>query len=68
MKVFVARMCCGDYYCKEEHIIGVYSTKELAEAAQITCDEHENRWLQVGPVEELDLNPTSPRTYKEASA
>lgn len=32
MIVYLALGSCGDYYCDEEHPLGIYSTDELARA------------------------------------
>lgn len=65
MKIYIVQMECGDYYCKGEHIIGVYTVPDVAEMMRAKAKEEEPRWLMDGEVTEFELDPETPLTYNE---
>lgn len=39
--VYLLQYDCGDYYCESCHVLGVFTSRESAEAAQI---KHKTTW------------------------
>lgn len=69
MIVYLALGSCGDYYCDEEHPLGIYSTEEAARARHAAYQQAKQWTFQdaggVAPLTIDEPNPDFPEGITE---